>query len=73
VLVAEGETQRAVSLLLESLEIWAAVGYVWRQAATAADLAELTGEHRFFTMAAEQVANQAHSWLARRLALLAAK
>lgn len=72
VLVAEGEPQRAVSLLLESLAIWTEVGYVWRQAATAADLAELTGEPQFFSIAAAKIENQGHSWLARRLGLLVA-
>jgi tetratricopeptide (TPR) repeat protein len=72
VLIAEGDRQRAISLLLESLSIWSEVGYAWREAATAADLAELTGERRFFEIAAKQVTSQSNSWLARRLSTLAA-
>lgn len=71
VLLAEGHSERAVSLLLESHTIWSEVGYVWRAAATAADLAELTGESRFFDFSAAHAAKQPHSWLARRLGLLA--
>lgn len=70
VLVAEGERERAISLLQESFRIWSEVGYAWRAATVAADLAELTGERRFFDVAAREAANQPHSWLARRLAAL---
>jgi len=70
VLVAEGERERATSLLLESFQIWSEVGYAWRAATVAADLAELTGETRFFEVAAREAAKQPHSWLARRIAAL---
>jgi tetratricopeptide (TPR) repeat protein len=67
ILTAEGERERAITLLLESLDIWSSLGYVWRKAAVAADLAELTGEARFFELANVQARQQPHSWLARRL------
>jgi tetratricopeptide (TPR) repeat protein len=73
VLCAEGERDRAISLLLESFQIWTEVGYTWRAAGIAADLAQLTGETRFFEVAAREAAKQPNSWLARRVAgLLAA-
>jgi tetratricopeptide (TPR) repeat protein len=71
ILTVEGERDRAVTLLLESLEIWSSLGYAWRKAAVAADLAELTGELRFFEIANIQAIKQPHSWLARRLGMLA--
>ncbi len=72
ILSAEGSRDRAVTLLLESLEIWSELGYVWRRAAVSADLAEITGENRFFKIADIQASQQPHSWLARRLAQLTA-
>jgi hypothetical protein len=68
VLIAEGQRGRAISLLLESLDIWSTVGYAWRAAAVAADLAELTGESHYFDIAGREAAKQPNSWLARRLA-----
>jgi tetratricopeptide (TPR) repeat protein len=73
VLVAEGHRERAISLLRESFQIWSEVGYVWRAATVAVDLAELTGETRFFEVAAREAAKQPHSWLARRVGALAAR
>jgi len=70
VLVAESQYGRAISLLLESLEIWTDVGYCWRAAAVALDLAELTGEARYAAIAGREAAKQPNSWLARRLAAL---
>jgi tetratricopeptide (TPR) repeat protein len=70
ILSAEGARDRAVTLLLESFEIWSQIGYVWRRSAVAADLAELTGEARFFEIAGTQARLQPNSWLARRLAQL---
>jgi tetratricopeptide (TPR) repeat protein len=70
VLLAEGNKQRATSLLIEGFQIWSEVGYAWRAAIVALDLAELTGEQRYFETAAREAAKQPHSWLARRLASL---
>ena len=72
VLVAEGHRERAISLLQEGFRIWSEVGYAWRAATVAADLAELTGEARFFEVAAREAAKHPHSWLARRVGALAA-
>jgi hypothetical protein len=71
VLAAEGQRERATSLYVESYQIWSEVGYAWRAATVAADLAELTGEARFLEVAAREAAKQPHSWLARRVAAYA--
>jgi tetratricopeptide (TPR) repeat protein len=70
VLLAEGNRQRATSLLVESFQIWSEVSYAWRAAVVALDLAELTGEQRYFEAADREAGKQPHSWLARRLASL---
>ncbi len=72
VLLAEGQRRRAISLLLESFDIWTEVGYAWRAAAIAADLALLTGENRYCDIAAREASKQPNSWLSKRLAVAAA-
>jgi hypothetical protein len=73
VLLAEGQRNRGVSLLLESLEIWSDVGFSWRAAVIAAELAEITEEPRFFEIAGREAAKQPNSWLSRRLGLIKAR
>jgi tetratricopeptide (TPR) repeat protein len=72
ILISEGQLGRGISLLLESFDIWTEVGYVWRAAAVAVDLAELTCEARYFEVAAREAAKQPNSWLARRVAAIKA-
>jgi hypothetical protein len=70
VLASESQSGRAISLLLESLEIFTEVGYRWRAAAVALDLADLTGEARYIAIAEREAAKYPNSSLARRVAAL---
>jgi hypothetical protein len=71
VLRAEGEERRAASLLLGAFETFSTIGYNWRAALVAADLAEITGEEKFFAFAMNQAERRPQSWLTRRLRSIA--
>jgi len=67
VLRAEGESQRATSLLLDAFKVFSEIGYCWRAALVAADLVELTGEDKYREYAERQANSRPNSWLTRRL------
>jgi hypothetical protein len=71
VLRAEGEERRAAALLLDAFETFSTIGYMWRAALVAADLAEITGEPKFFAFAMSQAEVRPQSWLTRRLRSIA--
>jgi len=67
ILKAEGERKRAITLLLEAHRIWTAARNDREIASTAIELAELTGEERYRTIAMAAAATFPKSILARRL------
>ncbi len=65
---ANGQTDRAVLLLIDGLEVFSAAGYESRAASIAADLAELTNEVRYIEIARKQAEKLPQSLLARKVA-----
>ncbi len=64
---AEGNDAAAVRALLDAFEIWNAIGYRWRAALAAIELAALTKDSRYAGYAAAEAAKRPASWLAERL------
>ena len=65
---AEGQTNRAATLLFDSYDIFSEVGYKSRAASVAVDLYEMTGEQKFYDVAAAEARKRPQSWIARRVA-----
>lgn len=64
---AEGNESAAVRAFLDAFEIWNAIGYRWRAALAAIELAVLTKDSRYAGYAAAEAAKRPASWLAERL------
>jgi tetratricopeptide (TPR) repeat protein len=65
---AEGQADRATMLFKEAFEIWNAIGYEWRAAATALEIFALTFDSAYLAVVAREAAARPHSWIARRYA-----
>jgi tetratricopeptide (TPR) repeat protein len=63
---AEGNREKAIALLTHAFEVWTSVGYSVRAALVAVELAELTGELKYFEVAAAEAENRPQSSVARR-------
>jgi len=70
VLRSEGEVNRATLLLEEAFQVYDQVGYRWRAAGAAIELAELTGHARYLNYAQAEASVRPHSWLGRRITSL---
>jgi tetratricopeptide (TPR) repeat protein len=64
---AEGLTNQAVDPLVAAFDIWASIGYRWRAALAAIELAELTRDSRYTGFAAAEAIKHPSSWLAQRI------
>jgi tetratricopeptide (TPR) repeat protein len=67
VLRSEGEVNRATLLLEEAFQIYDQVGYRWRAAGVAIELAQLTSHERYLNYAQAEASARPHSWMARRV------
>lgn len=70
ILLAEGESGRAIDAFREAYEIWNGLGYDWRAATVAVELAELTNDSHFLGLAKREGSLRPNSWLARRCVML---
>ena len=64
---AEGKRDDAIRAFFAAFEIWNAIGYRWRAALAAIELAALTRDSRYAGYAAAEAAKRPASWLAERL------
>ncbi len=64
---AEANDAVAVRAFLDAFEIWEAIGYRWRAALAAIELAVLTKDSRYAGYAAAEAVKRPGSWLAERL------
>jgi hypothetical protein len=64
---AEANETAAVRAFLDAFEIWEAIGYRWRAALAAIELAVLTKDSRYAGYAAAEAVKRPGSWLAERL------
>ena len=65
---AEGREGEAIDPLVAAFDIWASIGYGWRAALAAIELAELTQDSRYVGFAAAEAMKHPSSWLAQRFA-----
>jgi len=63
---AQGQLDRARTLLEEAFDIWSKINYVWRATRVAIELAEISDEPRFVNYAGSHIEQFPNSWLARR-------
>lgn len=70
VLRAEGQNDRACVYFGKAFEIWDAIGYSWRAARAALELAEVRGDARFAEYARREAEARPNSWLAYRVSKL---
>jgi hypothetical protein len=66
ILRAEGQADRARVFFAKAFEIWDAVGYPWRAARAALEIAELSNDPRFSEYARHEAVRRPRSWLAHR-------
>lgn len=72
VLRAEGQDDRAIVFFAKAFEIWDAVGYPWRAARAALEIAEVSNDSRFAEYARREAERRPNSWLAHRVRQLGA-
>jgi len=65
--IAGGRRNDGVASLLTAYEVWRDVGFRWRAAAAAIELANHTGSASFASYAAREAQQYPKSWLARRV------
>jgi tetratricopeptide (TPR) repeat protein len=65
---SEGSTGEALEALVQAFDIWASIGYRWRAALAAIELADLTHDSRYTGFAAAEAMKHPASWLAQRFA-----
>lgn len=70
VLRAEGHADRATVFFAKAFEIWDAVGYPWRAARAALEIAELSNDMHFAEYARREAETRPNSWLAYRVSRL---
>lgn len=70
ILRACGDSDAARVAFSRAFEIWKAIGYRWRAASAAIELAELGAGAAFVTYAKSETTIRPHAWLARRAAAL---
>lgn len=67
---AEGQIERASLFFGEAFGIWDAIGYRWRAALAALELAELSRDAKFAEYARREAEYRPNSWLAHRVSKL---
>jgi len=70
VALASGQRDRGLDALANAYETWAAIGFRWRAAAAAIELADQPGHAALANYAARESLQYPHSWLARRVGRL---
>ncbi len=63
---AQGQMERAHTLLEEAFDIWSKINYIWRATRVAIELAEISDDARFVNYARSHIEQFPNSWLARR-------